>query len=172
MKSIIHKIYPTVLATLIIFGIGSLSYFIVKKNNNLGGSEYYHQQANFNAGATTTNLDNLGYSSTTEWMKISEYLTVDEYGQFNNVSTTDTLSIGGYASSTGGFYTQGDIYAGDDLEIEGNATTTGYVYSPYLKFQESYATPTAPATGTCFMPNAELKCYNGANWIKYSGTAE
>ena len=81
--------------------------------DNIGSSEYYHQQQNFNAGASTTDLD-----------------------------------ISGYASST------------------------GYIILPFIKFRQNSATPTTPATGDCFMPNAQLKCYNGSNWIKYSGTAE
>ena len=40
------------------------------------------------------------------------------FGQFNNVSTTDTLYAGGYASTTGGLFTQ------SNLRVGGNATTT------------------------------------------------
>jgi hypothetical protein len=67
----------------------------------------------------------LGNASTTGWLNIDQYLIVDQYGQFNNVTTTDTLAAGGYATTTGGFYTQGDIHGGGNLTVDGNATTTG-----------------------------------------------
>ena len=62
------------------------------------------------------------------------------YGQFNNVSTTDSIYAGGYASSTAGLFTQGnvrgqkllvntstpwDIY---ELAVNGDAVITGNLY--------------------------------------------
>jgi len=85
--------------------------------------------------STTTNshyigkdLSVIGNASTTGWLNIDSYLTVDQYGTFNNVTTTDTLAIGGYATSTGGFYTQSDIHIGGNSTIDGNSTTTGSYY--------------------------------------------
>ena len=76
-------------------------------------------------------------------------LTTTGFGQFNNVTTTDSFFAGGYASSTLGFFTQGigqfgsfitsesyasstlgffsmgNLHIGSNALIEGNATTSG-----------------------------------------------
>ena len=64
------------------------------------------------------------------------------YGFFDNLrignsSTTNAttthlyvsedLNIGGYASTTGGLFTQGNIHTGGNLTVDANATTTGHL---------------------------------------------
>jgi predicted acyltransferase (DUF342 family) len=43
-------------------------------------------------------------------------------------TTTDSFYVGGYASSTGGLYTQGDLHVGDDFTVDGSGTTTETFY--------------------------------------------
>ena len=52
-------------------------------------------------------------------------VTVTGGGQFNSVSTTDTLFIGSYASSTTGFFTQGDLHIGGNATIDGTLDVLG-----------------------------------------------
>ncbi len=43
----------------------------------------------------------------------------------DNVTTTDSLFVGGYASSTGGLFTQGDLHIGGNATFDGSLTAIG-----------------------------------------------
>jgi len=90
---------------------------LVSGNSTTTGSHYINKD-----------LGVLGNASTTGWLNIDQYLVVDQYGQFNNVTTTDSIYSGGYTTSTGGFYTQSSGHFGTDLTIDGSATTTRSFY--------------------------------------------
>jgi hypothetical protein len=47
---------------------------------------------------------------------------------FEFATITDSFYVGGYASTTGGIWTQGDLHVGDDLTLDGSGTTTETFY--------------------------------------------
>jgi len=101
---------------------GSLAYadvLSIQSDGNIGISTTT-PQASFHitdtAGAST---DYLFMVSTTTSSGSSEYFSISADG---NITQTGNLNITGYASSTTGLFTQGNIYSG------GNATTSGSHY--------------------------------------------
>lgn len=82
----------------------------------------------------------------------------------NSATTTDSLAIGGYASSTGNLNTQSNLHVGGAVTIDGITTSTSHIYLPRIKFEQSAATSTNPETGECFMPNDSFKCWDGSAW--------
>ena len=69
-------------------------------------------------GATATTT--LGYQFEVVGDSLFDNLLASGFGQFNNVSTTDTLYVGGTASSTGGLFTQGNLHIGGTSTFDGN----------------------------------------------------
>jgi hypothetical protein len=54
--------------------------------------------------------------------RISLGLATTDGVTFNSLTTTDTIYVGGYASSTGGLFTQGSVHIGTNLTVDGNIT--------------------------------------------------
>ncbi|MFA5029951.1 MAG: tail fiber domain-containing protein [Patescibacteria group bacterium] len=117
-------------------GVINNDYGVYIENQNRGGSLNYNI---YSAGTTGLNYfgGQVGIATTTPWSGYELAVTGDEvltgnlkvlgYGQFNNVSTTDTLYVGGYASTTGGLYTQSNGWFGSAVTVGsklGIATTT------------------------------------------------
>ena len=63
-----------------------------------------------------SDLSNLGINPFDQWLDTTSTV------QFGSASTTDTFYAGGYASSTGGFYTQGSGHFGSNLTIDDTLT--------------------------------------------------
>ena len=76
----------------------------------------------------------------------------------------DDLEVDGFATTTSALNTQGNLHVGGTVTIDGIATTTSHIYLPNVKFQQGAATSSLPQQGECFMPNNDLKCYDGASW--------
>lgn len=87
-------------------------------------------QSNLHVGGSATIDGSLAVVSATS----SSYFVVGaptpKSIDFNgDLTVQDDVEIGGWASSTDGFYTQGDFHAGGTFELEGDLDATGYVVS-------------------------------------------
>ena len=70
--------------------------------------------------SATTTLD-YWFANTTSGLNATTTLDLDTFNVVS-ASTTDSLYIGGYASSTVGFNTSGSMHIGTDLTVEGTLT--------------------------------------------------
>ena len=77
---------------------------------------------------------------------------------------SDDLSITGYATTSAGFNTQSNLHVGGNITFDGMTTSTNYIYLPMVHFEQGATTSTNPNQGECFMPNNDLKCWDGAAW--------
>ena len=97
----------------------------------------------FDGSATSTNfyaVSGLGLNSEyiNQWSDLNAYFAADNpfnqwldstsSPQFNSVTTTGNLYVGGFASTTGSSYVTGSGHFGGSLSVDGNATTTGTTY--------------------------------------------
>jgi len=87
------------------------------------------------------------------------------YGNFNNVSTTDTLYVGGYASSTGGLFTQGNGHYGGNLTIDGNATTSKKIYTKQLIYQPDTDQNITASTTTILSSSSHVELIPDADYV-------
>jgi len=76
----------------------------------------------------------------------------------NSATTTDSLVVGGYISTTGDISTSGAI-------TSTGSTTASVINMTTIKFTPS-ATPTSDVVGECFIDNNDwqLNCYDGSAW--------
>ncbi|MCG2699775.1 hypothetical protein L6274_01845 [Candidatus Parcubacteria bacterium] len=75
-------------------------------------------------GGTVDNLDMTGGD-----LYVQNDVEIDGSLWFDSGTTTDSFYVGGYASSTGGFYSMGALEIGGDGLIGGNITAGNYVTS-------------------------------------------
>ncbi|MFA5029872.1 MAG: hypothetical protein WC518_04050, partial [Patescibacteria group bacterium] len=89
-------------------------------NNNLVVSGNVTSTSLWLGGAgTANNLD------MTNDLYVADDVEIDGSLWVQSATTTDSLYVGGYASSTGGLFTKGNGHFGGNLKVDGNTTTTG-----------------------------------------------
>ncbi len=106
-------------------------FLTINAHLNVTGTSTFSNNISITGNVTTTGYLTVGTAPAGAVygngnLNLQANLIAGGYGQFNNVSTTDTLFVGGYASSTGGLFTQGSGHYGGNLTIDGSATSTKF----------------------------------------------
>lgn len=167
-----HRVITSALTVLIsVFCIALVVYGATTIGTNITTEGYATSttglwtQTNLHVGGNTT-IDGKATSTTALAVGAGTISTLDMAA--GDLFVQDDIEALGFATTTGGLFTQGNINVGGTAKVGGIASSTGeYFYLQQIKLAPS-ATPTPAAVGKCFInttaADAEMKCHNGTDW--------